>query len=266
MTRAPHRALANAYLALVFLFLYVPTACVVIYSFNDSQMVSVWTHFSFRWYFALTGDEELLSAAWASLRIGIATALASMLVGTWAGYVLNRYQRFRGRTLFTAMINAPLVIPEVIQGISLLLLFVAMQQALGWPPRGMFTIWIGHTMLCVSYVAITVLTRLRELDPSLHEAAGNLGAPPARVFLDVTLPLIAPALVSGGLLSFTISLDDVLMTAFLSGPDSTLLPIVVFSRVRLGLSPEINALGTLFITLVAIGVLVHNHYFLRRQQ
>jgi putrescine transport system permease protein len=266
VNRAPRGTLAGAYLALVFLFLYVPTACVVFYSFNESQVVSVWTGFSFRWYAALTEDEELLSAAWASLRIGVATAFASVLVGAWAGFVLDRYRRFRGRTFFTAMINAPLVIPEVIQGISLLLLFVAMQQALGWPPRGMFTIWIGHTMLCVSYVTITVLTRLHEVDASLHEAAANLGAPPLRVFLDVTLPLIAPALVAGWLLSFTISLDDVLMTAFLSGPDSTLLPILVFSRVRLGLNPEVNALGTAFITLVAAGVLLHNHYFIRRKR
>jgi putrescine transport system permease protein len=258
--------LGNAYLALVFLFLYVPTACVVFYSFNESQLVTIWTRFSFKWYGALTQDAELLSAAWASLQIAFATACASVVMGTWAGFVLSRFSRFRGSTLFTAMINAPLVIPEVIQGLSLLLLFVALQQALGWPERGMFTIWIGHTMLCVSYVAITVQSRLAGVDESLHEAARNLGATPLRVFVDITLPLISQALLSGWLLSFTISIDDVLMTAFLSGPDSTLLPMVVFSRVRLGLNPEINALGTLFIGVVALGIIVNHRLSLRRRR
>ena len=265
MTRT-HRVLGNGYLALVFLFLYVPTASVIVYSFNESQLVTVWTGFSARWYAALTTDPELISAAWASLEIALATAFSSVVVGTWAGFVLARFRKFRGQTLFTAMINAPLVIPEVIQGISLLLLFVALQQAIGWPARGLFTIWIGHTMLCVSYVAITVQSRMASMDESLHEAAQVLGATPLRVFFDITLPLISQALISGWLLSFTISLDDVLMTAFLSGPDSTLLPMVVFSRVRLGLNPEINALGTLFIVAVTIGVVVNNHLMLKRQR
>jgi putrescine transport system permease protein len=261
-----NKLLGNTYLTLVFLFLYVPTACVVFYSFNQSRLVTVWSGFSFRWYAALAHDDEVLSAAWASLEIGVATAFASVFVGTWAGFVLSRFKRFRGLTLFTGMINAPLVIPEVIQGISLLLLFVALQEAIGWPARGMFTIWIGHTMLCVSYVAITVQSRLASLDESLHEAAQVLGATPLRVFVDITLPLISQALISGWLLSFTISIDDVLMTAFLSGPDSTLLPIVVFSRARVGLNPEINALGTLFIVFVTVGVVVNNHFMLRRQR
>jgi putrescine transport system permease protein len=256
----------NTYLALVFLFLYVPTACVVFYSFNASPLVTVWGGFSAKWYVALTADDELLAAAWASLKIALLTAFASVIVGTWAGFVLNRYKRFGGRRLFTGMITAPLVIPEVIQGISLLLLFVALQEAFGWPARGMITIWIGHTMLCVSYVAITVQARLAAIDESLHEAAEVLGATPMRVFWDITLPLISQALLSGWLLSFTISIDDVLMTAFLSGPDSTLLPMLVFSRVRLGLNPEINALGTLFIALVAVGVVINNHFMLRRQR
>jgi len=259
------RLLGNAYLGLVFFFLYLPTVCVVVYSFNESQLVTVWTGFSVKWYAALTSDGELLAAAWASLQIALATALSSVLVGTWAGFVLSRFGRFRGRGLFTSMINAPLVIPEVIQGISLLLLFVALQEAVGWPARGMLTIWIGHTMLCVSYVAITVQSRLAGMDESLHEAAKVLGATPVRVFFDITLPLISQALVSGWLLSFTISIDDVLMTAFLSGPDSTLLPMVVFSRVRLGLNPEINALGSLFIALVTVAIVVNNHFMLKRQ-
>jgi putrescine transport system permease protein len=265
MNRA-RRLLGSGYLALVFLFLYVPTATVVVYSFNESQLVMLWSGFSVKWYGALTADPELLSAAWASLQVAFATACSSVFVGTWAGFVLFRYRRFRGLTLYTAMINAPLVIPEVIQGISLLLLFVGLQEAFGWPARGMLTIWIGHTMLCVSYVAITVHSRLSGMDESLHEAAQDLGATPLRVFFDITLPLISQALLSGGLLSFTISLDDVLMTAFLSGPDSTLLPMVVFSRVKLGLNPEINALGTLFIGAVTVGVLVNNHFMLKRQR
>ena len=265
MTRV-HRLLSGGYLTLVFLFLYVPTACVVFYSFNESQLVSVWSGFSLKWYSALGTDEELVSAAWVSLKIGVATAFAAVFLGAWAGFVLHRFHKFRGQTLFTAMINAPLVIPEVIQGISLLLLFVALEQAIGWPDRGFFTIWIGHTMLCLSYVAITVQSRLASMDESLHEAAADLGATPLRVYLDITLPLIAPALLSGWLLSFTISIDDVLMTAFLSGPDTTLLPIVVFSRVRLGLNPEVNALGTLFITAVTIGVVLNNHWMLKRQR
>lgn len=264
--RKSARMLGRGYLALVFLFLYVPTVSVMVYSFNESQLVTVWSGFSTRWYSALVDDDELVSAAWASLEIALAASCASVFLGAWAGFVLHRFRRFRGVTLYTAMINAPLVIPEVIQGISLLLLFVALQEAVGWPERGMVTIWIGHTMLCVSYVAITVRARLAGLDESLHEAAQVLGATPLRVFFDITLPLIAQALVSGWLLSFTISIDDVLMTAFLSGPDSTLLPMVVFSRARLGLNPEINALGTLFIVLVSVGVVVGNHFLLRRQR
>jgi putrescine transport system permease protein len=260
------KLLGNGYLALVFLFLYVPVASVVVYSFNESQLVTVWSGFSVKWYGALMQDQELLSAAWASLQIAIATAFAAVFVGTWAGFVLNRFRKFHGVTLFTAMIKAPLVIPEDIEGISLLLLFDERREAVGWPSTGMLTIWIGHTMLCVSYVAITVHARLAGLDESLHEAARDLGATPLRVFFDITLPLILQALISGWLLSFTISLDDVLMTAFLQGPGSTLLPIVVFSRVKLGLNPEINALGTLFIGAVTVGVILNNHLMLKRQR
>lgn len=251
--------LGRAYLGLVFLFLYVPTLVVVVYSFNDSKLVSVWTGLSLRWYRALLSDQELLNAAWASIKVAVATAFSSMVVGAWAGFVLQRFRQFRGRTLFSGMINAPLVIPEVIQGISLLLLLVALQAALGWPTRGLVTVWIGHTMLCVSYVALTVYARLETVDEALHEAAAILGATPGRVFFDITLPLIAQALFSGWLLSFTISIDDVLMTAFLSGPDSTLLPILVFSRARIGLNPEINVLGTLFIAAVTAAVLAHSY-------
>ncbi|MDR8729632.1 ABC transporter permease subunit [Burkholderia pseudomultivorans] len=265
MTTTLKRCLPGAFLACVFLFLYVPIASVVFYSFNASKLVTVWTGFSLRWYGALAQDAELIDAALASLKIAVATACASVVIGTWIGYVLSRGGRFRGFTLFAAMTNAPLVLPEVIQGISLLLLFIGLQQAFGWSgERGMVSIWIGHVMLCLSYVAITVQSRLATLDKALEEAARDLGAPPWRVFFDVTLPLIAPALVSGWLLAFTISMDDIIMSAFLSGPGSTLLPLVVLSRVRLGLNPEINALGTLVIALVSVTVVANNCWMLRR--
>jgi putrescine transport system permease protein len=190
-----------------------------------------------------------------------------VVIGTWAGFVLARFGRFRGFTLYTAMINAPLVIPEVIQGISLLLLFVAMEQIVGWPKgRGVFTMWIGHVMLCVSYVAIIVQSRVKELNKSLEEAALDLGATPLKVFFVITLPLISQALISGWLLSFTLSIDDLVLSAFLSGPGSTTLPLVVFSRVRLGLNPEMNALATLFITAVTIGVIVVNQFMVARDR
>jgi putrescine transport system permease protein len=260
----PSRKLHYTFLGIGFLFLYVPIVSLVVYSFNESQLVTVWTKFSLRWYTALLHDDELIDAAWLSLRIAVMTACASVVIGTWAGFVLARMGRFRGFTLYSGMINAPLVIPEVIQGISLLLLFIEMAKWFGWPARrGIFTIWIGHVMLCLSYVAIIVESRVRELNPSLEEAALDLGATPPRVFFAITLPLISQALVAGWLLSFTLSIDDLVLSAFLSGPGSTTLPLIVFSRVRLGLNPEMNALATLFIALVTVGVIAAN-YFMQR--
>ncbi|MBX9265406.1 ABC transporter permease subunit [Chromobacterium violaceum] len=257
----PSKPLSFLVLGLGYAFLYLPIALLVIYSFNESKLVTVWSGFSTKWYAALLEDDELISAAWLSLKIALMTATASVVMGTWVGFVLGRFGRFRLFTLFTGMVNAPLVIPEVIQGISLLLLFVAMEQSFGWPEgRGVFTIWIGHVMLCVSYVAIVVQSRVRELNLSLEEAAMDLGARPLKVFFVITLPLISQALVSGWLLSFTLSLDDLVLTAFLSGPGSTTLPMVIFSRVRLGLNPEMNALATLFIVLVSMGVVAANIY------
>jgi len=261
-----HPVLKFIALGLGFAFLYIPIVSLVVYSFNASQLVTIWTHFSLRWYRALLTDNELIAAAWLSLKIAVMTACASVVVGTWAGFVLARLGRFRGFTLYAGMINAPLVIPEVIQGISLLLLFVEMGKLLGWPAeRGVFTIWIGHVMLCLSYVAIIVQSRVRELDPSLEEAALDLGATPLKVFFTITLPLISQALAAGWLLSFTLSIDDLVLSAFLSGPGSTTLPLVVFSRVRLGLNPEMNALATLFILVVTIGVVLGN-YFMQRAE
>ncbi|WJF89128.1 ABC transporter permease subunit [Paraburkholderia bonniea] len=263
----PNRFLQYAVLGTGFLFLYIPIISLIVYSFNESQLVTVWSGFSTRWYAALLHDDELISAAWLSLRVALLTAFASVFIGTWAGFVLARMGRFRGFTLYTGMINAPLVIPEVIQGISLLLLFIELGKWFGWPAgRGIFTIWIGHVMLCISYVAIIVQSRVRDLHPSLEEAALDLGATPFRVFFAVTLPLISQALMAGWLLSFTLSIDDLVLSAFLSGPGSTTLPLVVFSRVRLGLNPEMNALATLFIAVVTVGVVAINYFMLRAER
>lgn len=263
----PNRTLQVTALGVGFAFLYIPILSLIVYSFNESQLVTVWTHFSTRWYQALAQDDELISAFWLSLRIALLTAFASVFIGTWAGFVLARMGRFRGATLFSGMINAPLVIPEVIQGISLLLLFIEMGKWLGWPEqRGFTTIWIGHVMLCMSYVAIIVQSRVRELNPSLEEAALDLGATPFKVFFAITLPLISQALMAGWLLSFTLSIDDLVLSAFLSGPGSTTLPLVVFSRVRLGLNPEMNALATLFIGVVTVGVIGINYFMLRAER
>ncbi|RMC96392.1 MULTISPECIES: ABC transporter permease subunit [Aquitalea] len=257
----PSKPLSFAVLGFGYAFLYLPIVLLVIYSFNESKLVTVWSGFSTKWYWALLEDDELINAALLSIKIALMTATAAVVIGTWAGFVMARLNRFRLFPLFAGMINAPLVIPEVIQGISLLLLFVAMEQAFGWPEgRGVFTIWIGHVMLCVSYVAIVVQSRVRELNRSLEEAAMDLGARPLKVFFVITLPLISQALVSGWLLSFTLSLDDLVLTAFLSGPGSTTLPMVIFSRVRLGLNPEMNALATLFIIVVSVGVVAGNLY------
>jgi putrescine transport system permease protein len=263
----PNRTLSITVLTLGFVFLYVPILSLVIFSFNESKLVTVWSGFSTRWYSALLDDTELLQAAWLSLKIALMTATASVVIGTWAGFVMARFGRFKGFTLFTGMINAPLVIPEVIQGISLLLLFVAMQQLLGWPKgRGILTIWIGHVMLCISYVAIIVQSRLKEMNRSIEEAALDLGATPLKVFFVITIPLISQAILSGWLLSFTLSIDDLVLSAFLSGPGSTTLPLVVFSRVRLGLNPEMNALATLFISIVTIGVIVVNQVLVSKER
>ena len=254
-------------LGIGFLFLYIPIFSLIIYSFNSSKLVTVWAGMSLRWYSALLQDTELLNAAWLSLKIALLTAFASVFIGTWAGFILARFGRFRGFTLFSGMVNAPLVIPEVIQGISLLLLFVALEQYFGWPRgRGMFTMWVGHVMLCLSYVAIIVQSRVKEMDKSIEDAALDLGATPLKVFFVIILPLISQAILSGWLLSFTLSIDDLVLSAFLSGPGTTTLPLVVFSRVRLGLNPEMNALATIFITIVTIGVIVINHYMVKQER
>lgn len=263
----PNRWLMSLALGIGFLFLYVPIVSLVVYSFNDSKLVTNWTHFSLRWYAALGDDEELVQAFWLSIRLAMATACGSVVIGAWAGFVLARMGRFRGHTLYAGMVNAPLVIPEVIQGISLLLLFVELKKLSGWPDgNGFATLWLGHVMLCTSYVAIVVQSRVRELDRSLEEAALDLGATPLRVFVSITLPMLSQALLAGWLLAFTLSFDDVVLSAFLSGPGSSPLPLVVFSRVRLGLNPEMNALATLLIAVVTLGVVAFNVFTLSRHR
>lgn len=244
-------------LALGFAFLYIPIISLVVYSFNDSNLVTVWGGFSLRWYRALLADTTLLAAAWLSLKIAFFTATAAVVLGTWAGFIVARMGRFRGFSLYVAMVSAPLVVPEVVLGIAMLLLFVEMGSLIGWPTgRGAFTIWVGHVMFCMAYVVVIVQSRVRELDRSLEEAAMDLGAPPLRVFFAIILPQLAPAMVAGWLLAFTLSLDDVVIASFLSGPGATTLPLEIFSRVRLGLKPEVNALAAILIGLVAIGMAV----------
>lgn len=254
-----------SFLVFGFAFLYVPILSLVFYSFNKSRLVTVWSGFSTEWYGKLFENEQILDAAWLSLRVAAINATGATILGTLAGLALARFGRFRGRTLFTGMITAPLVMPEVITGLSLLLLFVATEHAFGWPEgRGVSTITIAHMTLTLSYVAVIVQSRLASLDVSLEEAAMDLGARPARVFLLVTLPIISPALISGWLLAFTISLDDLVIASFVSGPGSSTLPMVIFSKVRLGVSPDINALATIMVALVTVGVVVAGLVMLRQ--
>jgi putrescine transport system permease protein len=244
-------------LALGYTFLYLPILLLVVYSFNASRLVTVWAGWSLHWYGELLRNDQLLGAGWLSLRVAALSATVALVLGTMAGYALARFGPFRGRTLFTGMIAAPLVMPDVIIGLSLLLLFVALEQAVGWPAgRGFTTIAIAHITFTTAYVTVVVRARVIDLDRSIEEAAMDLGARPAKVFFAITLPLIAPALLSGWLLAFTLSLDDVVIASFVSGPGATTLPMVVFSSVRLGVSPQINALAAFIVALVSGGILV----------
>lgn len=232
-----------------FAFLYLPILLLVGFSFNDSRLVTVWGGFSTRWYAALLRNEALMEAAWVTLRIGLVSASLATFLGTLAALALTRYGRFPGRTLFTGMVYAPMVMPEVITGLSLLLFFVAIDM-----DRGFWTITLAHTTLTLCFVTVVVQARLLTLDRSLEEAAMDLGAPPLRTFFSVTMPLIAPSVAAGFLLAFTLSLDDLVVASFNTGPGATTLPIRIYSAVRLGLSPEINAASTILIVLVAVGV------------
>ncbi|MCH2158000.1 MAG: ABC transporter permease subunit [Oleiphilaceae bacterium] len=249
-----------------FAFLYLPIFILIVYSFNESRLVTVWAGFSTKWYGELFEDEQMMSAVWMSLKIAFLSASAAVALGTLAAIALVRSGAFKGKTLFTGMITAPLVMPEVITGLSLLLLFVTMSQVLGWPEgRGSLTIWIAHTTFNMAYVAVVVSARLRELDRRLEEAAMDLGANKFQVFIYITLPIVAPALLAGWLLAFTLSLDDLVIASFVSGPGSTTLPMVVFSSVRLGVSPKINALATLLVLAVAMAAFIA-WWFMRRNE
>lgn len=254
------------WLSLGFLFLYLPMLALVVYSFNDSPVPNVWRGFTLKWYVALASDKEILGGLWLSLKIAFFTACASVVLGTLAAFALVKYKRFTGRTLFSGMVNAPLVMPEVIVGLSLLLMLVSLQRATGFPERGMLTIWMGHLLLGLAYATVVVQARLQDLNPQLEEAAMDLGARPAQVFALVTLPMIGQALLSAWLLTFTLSLDDVVLSAFLSGPGSTTMPLVIFSRARLGLNPTVNAVAAVTIALVAIGVLVASYMIARAER
>jgi putrescine transport system permease protein len=237
-------------------FLYLPIVSVIFYSFNDSRLVTLWGGFSLRWYRSLLDSEEILSSAVLSLQIAVVSATLATILGTLAGLALSRLGRFRGRTLFTGMITAPLVMPEIITGISLLFLFISLADWIGWPAaRGATTITIAHITFSMAYVAVVVRARLSGMDQSLEEAAMDLGGRPLRVFFDITLPSITPALISGWLLAFTLSLDDVVIASFVSGPGATTLPMLIFSKVKMGVSPDINALATVIILLVSAGVI-----------
>ncbi len=258
-------------LAFGFAFLYIPIFSLMIFSFNESKLVTVWGGFSTKWYGELLRDPQILGAAWVSLRIAVVNATLAVCLGTLAGFVLARMGRFHGRLLFSGMTTAPLVMPEVITGLSLLLLFVAMESLVGWPGgRGMTTITIAHITFSMAYVAVIVQSRLTSIDEAVEEAAQDLGATPAKVFFVITLPIIAPALVSGWLLAFTMSLDDLVIASFVSGPGSSTLPMVIFSKVRLGVSPDINALATIIVLVVASGIiaagLIMNRAEARRQR
>ncbi|MGM0855505.1 MAG: ABC transporter permease subunit [Pseudomonadota bacterium] len=262
----PRIRFTSVMLVMGLLFLYVPMLVLVVFSFNASKLVTVWSGFSTQWYGELFRDEQILSAIWMSLRIAFFSASMAVCLGTIAAFVMTRYGRFRGKTALSTMVTAPLVMPEVITGLSLLLLFVQMAQITGWPAdRGMATIWIAHTTFCSAYVAVVVAARLREIDLSIEEAAMDLGSPPMKTFFFVTLPVIAPALVAGWLLAFTLSLDDLVIASFVSGPGANTLPMVVFSSVRMGVSPKINALATLIILAVSLATLLA-WYLMRRNE
>ncbi|WP_423065956.1 ABC transporter permease subunit [Devosia sp. CN2-171] len=240
-----------------FAFLYAPIVSLVIFSFNANRLVTVWSGFSLQSYTNLWNDPQLLPAAWLSLQIAAVAASIALVLGTLCAVALVRFRRFRGKTVLQATVSAPLVMPDVITGLALLLLFIAMQSLIGWPSgRGILTIIIAHATFCTAYVTVVVQSRLVDMDHSIEEAAMDLGATPVRVFFDITLPVIAPALVSGWLLAFTLSLDDLVIASFVSGPGSSTLPMIIFSKVRLGVSPEVNALATIIIGVVALAVVI----------
>ena len=260
------RGFSRAWLAAGYVFLYLPICALVVFSFNDSPIPNQWRAFTLRWYAGLAADRELLAGLWLSLKVAFCTACGSVVLGTLAAFALVKYRRFAGRTLFSGMVSAPLVMPEVIIGLSLLLMLVAVQRTLGVPERGMLTIWFGHLLLGMAYATVVVQARLQLLNPQLEEAAMDLGARPWQVFALVTLPMIAQALLSAWLLTFTLSLDDVVLSAFLSGPGATTMPLVIFSRARLGLNPSVNAVATVVVCIVALGTAAASLWIARAER
>jgi len=260
------RLLSRSWLTAGFVFLYLPILALIIYSFNASPLPVVWGGVSLRWYRGLVQDRELLEGLWLSLRIALYTGLAAVVLGTLAAFTLVKYRRFLGRTIFTGMVNAPLVMPEVIIGLSLLLMLVTMQHWLGFPERGLLTIWMGHLLVGLAYATVVIQARLKDLNPELEEAATDLGARPVQVFFLVTLPLIFQSLASAFLLTFTLSLDDVVLSAFLSGPGATTMPLVIFSRARLGMRPDVNAAAAIIIGIVSVGVVAGSVFIARNER
>jgi putrescine transport system permease protein len=261
-----NRWFGKGWLAMGFAFLYLPIIALIVYSFNDSPVPNSWRGFTLKWYVALANDREMITAFWLSMKIAFFTACASVVLGLLAAFALVKYRRFTGRTMFSGMVNAPLVMPEVIVGLSLLLMLVSVQRALGFPERGSLTIWMGHLLLGMSYATVVIQARLQDLNPQLEEAALDLGARPWQVFHLITLPIISQSLLSAWLLTFTLSLDDVVLSAFLSGPGSTTMPLVIFSRARLGLNPSVNAVATVIVVIVAIGVVVASYMIARAER
>lgn len=257
---------ARGWLGAGFVFLYLPIVALVIFSFNDSPIPNAWRGFTLKWYRQLAGDHEIISGLWLSLQIAFLTACGAVVLGTLAAFSLVKYKRFFGRTVFSGMVNAPLVMPEVVVGLSLLLMLVSVQRTFGWPERGLMTIWFGHLLVGVAYATVVIQSRLRDLNPQLEEAAMDLGARPPQVFWLVTLPMIAQSMASAWLLTFTISLDDVVISAFLSGPGSTTMPLVIFSRARLGLNPSVNAIATIIVVVVAVGVVLASWLIARAER
>ncbi|MDE1172112.1 MAG: ABC transporter permease subunit [Parvibaculaceae bacterium] len=263
----PRIGFSNAVLAAGMVFLYVPIFSLIAYSFNASRLVTIWGGFSVKWYGSLFKNDIIMAAAMRSLEVGVIAATASVILGTMAGYALARLGRFRGRVLFSGMMTAPLVMPDVITGISLLLMFITMGTLIGWPmERGVITIAIAHTTFCMCYVAVIIQSRLIAMDISLEEAAMDLGSRPLGVLIDVTLPIIAPAMLSGWLLSFTLSLDDLVISSFVAGPGATTLPLLIYSKVKLGVTPDINALATLMILVVTLAVTAAGLLMARRER
>ena len=248
-------------------FLYIPMVLLIIYSFNYSKLVPVWGGWSIRWYKVLFQSEDVWEAVALSLKVATVNACFATLLGTLAGLALVRFGSFKGRTLFSGMITAPLVMPEVITGLSLLLLFITLKELIGWPDkRGFTTITIAHITFSMAYVAVIIQSRLAGMSQDLEEAAQDLGAKPFRVMIDITMPLIAPGMLAGWLLAFTLSLDDLIIASFVSGPGATTMPMLIYSRVRLGLRPDINALATIIIVVVAIGVILAGWIMFRQQK